>query len=251
MKPTVKSTEPYGCIYSVMNLANNKEYIGKDKSGDPDNHRWKHHIKMSKTAHPKGHFHRAIKAMGGPEKFKWTVIWRGPVEKLCEKEIFYIAKRHTFVDDPLYRGYNLTRGGDGGIKSVQTKKKMGKSAARRWADETERARMCKAQRLRWDNTSEEVRKALSIAAVARWNTLSAEERARWNTLSAEARRLQKRTKAIYWRSRTEEEYAQITNRMRIRWVAWREKNLKARQASINAATVEYLMAFITANAVAI
>ena len=105
----------WGCIYSVINLADDKEYIGKDKIGDPANHRWKEHIKDALKAKSSSYFQRAVKSAGGPAKFKWTVIWRGPAELLNEKEIYYIKKRHAFIDDPKGGGYNLTRCVQAGI----------------------------------------------------------------------------------------------------------------------------------------
>ena len=140
----------WGCIYSVINLINAKEYVGKDQTGDPENHRWKHHCKMATTAHPKSYFHRAIKVAGGPSKFKWMVIWRGPVAALNAKEIYYIAKRHTYVKDFLGGGYNLTHGGEGvsGFKfSRKSKDKIRKSAVLRFQEQTAHDAASAAQRL--------------------------------------------------------------------------------------------------------
>ena len=139
-----KHREGWGCIYSALNLFEDLEYIGKDKTGDPENHRWKGHAGAAKIDKPKYYFHRAIKVMGGPEFFKWSIIWRGPVEDLTAKEVYYIAKRHTFVGDPLCRGYNLTKGGEGilGHKhSKKSRKKISDANYRRFEDVEERIRM--------------------------------------------------------------------------------------------------------------
>ena len=121
-----------------MNLTNGDEYVGKDKTGDPENHRWKHHRKMAAVTHPKSYFHRAIKTYGGPLRFKWSIVWCGPIEELCAKEVYYIAKRHTFVGDPKYvGGYNLTHGGDGTNghhHSKKTKKQMSAAQKLRFED---------------------------------------------------------------------------------------------------------------------
>ena len=132
--------ERQGCIYSAINSVNGKEYIGKDKTGDPENNRWKFHRKAALKAKPRGYFHRALKAAGGHTRFKWAVIWRGPVECLSEKEIYYIKRRHTFVGDPACRGYNLTIGGDGTSGYTQrrsAKKKIAKSVVKQWKTQRE------------------------------------------------------------------------------------------------------------------
>jgi hypothetical protein len=47
----------------------------------------------------------------GIDKFSAEVLWVGPASCLNEKEVYYIAKLHTFIDSPLNCGYNLTTGG--------------------------------------------------------------------------------------------------------------------------------------------
>ena len=135
-----KHREGWGCVYSALNVLEDKEYIGKDKSGDPVNHRWNGHAKLAAAAKPLYYFHRGIKKAGGPEKFKWTVIWRGPLEEMATKEVYYIAKRHTWVGDPLCRGYNLTQGGDGSLgykHSKRAKKAMSAAQLQRFTNKEE------------------------------------------------------------------------------------------------------------------
>ena len=75
----------HGCIYKLTNLINGDSYIGKDKSGDPENHRWKRHLDLAFKG--SGHYiHNAI-ADYGAENFSAEVIWRGPVSQVYEKEI--------------------------------------------------------------------------------------------------------------------------------------------------------------------
>ena len=113
-----------GCIYKLTNLINGDSYIGKDKTGEPENHRWKHHRKMAEKGGG-SYIHNAI-ADYGWDNFERSVIWQGSIEQLNEKEIFYIKKYRTFVGDPKYKGgYNLTPGGDGvTVWSEHAKEKM-------------------------------------------------------------------------------------------------------------------------------
>src|ERR1019366_1690000 len=108
----MSNKDGWGCVYYVCNVESGKGYVGYDKTGEPESHRWRRHIIAANKPEPKLYFHRAIKAAGGPEKFVWRVIWRGPVEQISEKEIYYIKKKRTFVEEG---GYNLTRGGDGSL----------------------------------------------------------------------------------------------------------------------------------------
>jgi hypothetical protein len=194
-----KHRDGWGCIYSALNLVKDLEYIGKDQTGDPKNHRWKNHAMSATKIKPKSYFVRAVKAAGGPEFFKWSVIWRGPVEELCAKEVYYIARRHTWVGDPKCRGYNLTQGGDGlraGFKhSKKAKRRMSVAQQRRWDALTSEERsafgkkVSKSKSLEncsdsskrgWASRTPRKRaatcKKMSVAAKHHWATLTSEER---------------------------------------------------------------------------
>lgn len=183
---TISGRKFWGCIYSAINLLNGKEYIGYDSTGDPENHRWKHHKKMAATAQPRFYFHRAIKAAGGPEKFKWTIIWRGPIERLNEKEVFYIKKRHTFVHDPLGGGYNMTKGGGGnlGFKlSKKTKQRISASNKRNYEENPVRRE--ELRRMNLERTANPVvRKEMSRTRSAFWAKKTLKERKRIGAASA-------------------------------------------------------------------
>ena len=168
----MKKHQPgWGCIYSAINRANPvhaKEYIGKDKTGDPVNHRWKVHSKEAAQAEPRGYFQRAVKKAGGPEAFEWTIIWRGPIELLNKMEIYYIKKRHTFKDDPVNGGgYNLTKGGDGvSVWTKWSKQKVSKSSLFRFEDPAERKKISVAGLRRFEDPAEHEK--LSVSSRRRW-----------------------------------------------------------------------------------
>src|SRR5665213_3016282 len=98
VKPQPKLTplKRFGCIYKLTNIINGDSYIGKDKTGDPEKHRWKHHLKRSENGDG-FYIHNAILDYGW-DNFERSVIWRGPVEQLNWKEKYYIKKFHTFID---------------------------------------------------------------------------------------------------------------------------------------------------------
>ena len=67
-------------------------------------------------------FHNAIRKYG-EEHFLWRIIDKAySEEELNSKEVFWIEHHKSFRDYGL--GYNLTRGGDGGALSEETKRKI-------------------------------------------------------------------------------------------------------------------------------
>jgi hypothetical protein len=126
-----------GCIYLLRNLKNGKGYVGKDKTGDPENHRWASHINTALRGKSKYILHRAIRkahreSNGCTLGFSAEILWRGPVEKLNEKETYYIEKLCTYVLDSSGGGYNLTKGGDGMVghrHGRATRKRMSQTHA--------------------------------------------------------------------------------------------------------------------------
>ena len=236
-----------GCIYSVINLSNNKEYVGKDKSGDPENHRWKHHRKMAAQSKPKGYFHRALKKAGGPLRFKWSIIWCGPIELLNEKEIFYIKKRHTFVRDPLCRGYNLTRGGGGasGFKHSRLAKKMMSvivrlqyedqairdkhsiAAVSRFESQTERDKQSAIMKLRYK--SKAARKKHSITMKRVYASSAARERMRAVQARPDVREALRLSHQKYW---AKEESHEKSSQIHLRRYEDQEAREKTRAAML-------------------
>ena len=103
--------EVLGCIYLLRNLINGKGYVGQ-YLGVIAERRWRRHILMAFWG-AETLVHRAIRKYG-VENFSAEVIWLGAADLLDVKEIYYIKKLHTFIDDPKGGGYNLTLGGRSG-----------------------------------------------------------------------------------------------------------------------------------------
>lgn len=164
-----------GCIYCLTNLVNGKRYVGKDKTGSPESHRWKDHIRNALNGKSKYPLHCAMRKAHKRDRcwknFAFEIIWRGPTSSLNEKEIYYIKKLHTFIDDPLgNRSYNLTKGGDGlraGHKlSKKTKEKMRATALLRCSDPVELEKMRAVQYRRYEDATE--REKTGAAAALAW-----------------------------------------------------------------------------------
>jgi group I intron endonuclease len=90
-----------GTVYCYENLINGKRYIGATKN--PHKRQRKHLWDASHSSLP---FHRALKKYG-IESFQYSVLETCSVDRLFEKEEFWIAKLETFGP----KGYNLTTGG--------------------------------------------------------------------------------------------------------------------------------------------
>ena len=110
--------EAHGCIYLITNFTNGKRYVGQYKNALTVIRRWKRHVGVALNTDDTRPLYRALRKAWRRDRnldsFEFKVIWRGPIDKLHEKEIYYIAKLHAFNGDPLGdRSYNLTKGGDG------------------------------------------------------------------------------------------------------------------------------------------
>lgn len=101
-----------GFIYKITNRVNNKMYIGQTRF--TVEHRFKQHIKNFNIEHRSQPLYNAF-AKYGIENFEVSVLEECPIEKLNEREIFWIAKYNTFKN-----GYNATLGGKGGCKYFWT-----------------------------------------------------------------------------------------------------------------------------------
>lgn len=107
-----------GLIYKYTSKTTKKSYIGKTIE-DRFEIRQAEHKSCSKDTKD-SHFYRA-KQKYGYEDFELEVVENNiPLEKLDEREAFWIAHYNTFED-----GYNATRGGDGGnTYAKRTKEQM-------------------------------------------------------------------------------------------------------------------------------
>lgn len=104
-----------GIIYCITNTKNGNQYIGQTKS--ELNKRWKEHIYESKKYNTRP-LYRAINKYG-TDVFKIRILEECPVEKLNQRETFWIEKLDTFNN-----GYNATSGGDHFDHSDITKDKI-------------------------------------------------------------------------------------------------------------------------------
>lgn len=94
-------------IYMATNKVNGKSYVGQTVSSLKK--RKQQHISCSLNDSDNLHFHNAIKKHGFGS-FDWTILDEcGNIKDLSKLEIHYIKLYSTFE-----KGYNLTRGGDGG-----------------------------------------------------------------------------------------------------------------------------------------
>ncbi|MBD3878755.1 MAG: GIY-YIG nuclease family protein [Quinella sp. 1Q5] len=100
-KPSGESQSAVGVIYKITNTLNGKPYVGKTKRSTEV--RFKEHVKE------KTYIGKAMRKYG-IESFTVEVLEECPVEKLNEREIFWIAT----LGSKAPNGYNLTDGGDGG-----------------------------------------------------------------------------------------------------------------------------------------
>lgn len=98
-------------IYSIQNICDGKQYIGKTKYDDVGV-RWKQHKdKLIKGTHVNKHLQHAWNKYG-ESSFTVTIIeFTNCENKLNELEIFHIKRNKTYLRE---YGYNLTTGGTGG-----------------------------------------------------------------------------------------------------------------------------------------
>lgn len=121
---------------------NDKCYVGQHKNVlTVEGKRWAGHIYTATRGKHQSYIHCAIRKHGA-ENFSAEILWCGLPSKLNEKEIFFIKKLHTFIDDPKGGGYNLTIGGGGvSVWADSSRKKASDSQLRRFEDPVECARM--------------------------------------------------------------------------------------------------------------
>lgn len=93
-------------IYKIENLINHKVYIGQSSNIE---RRWSKH----KSVQEKHSIHLAFDKYG-IENFSFEVIEECPIEKLDEREIYWIDKY-----DSYNNGYNETLGGSGGNRPIK------------------------------------------------------------------------------------------------------------------------------------
>ena len=101
-------------VYCHTNKINGKKYIGITCQ-KPET-RWGYRGNCYKQSQP--YFAAAINKYGW-ENFTHEILFEGmSAQEANTKEIELIAHYHTYVGDPECCGYNLTRGGFGGVKHL-------------------------------------------------------------------------------------------------------------------------------------
>lgn len=94
-----------GFIYKITNKVNDKVYIGQTRYTVES--RWRQHLKNFNIEHRQQPLYCAF-AKHGIENFNIEVVEEVPIEKLDEREIYWIAYYDSFKN-----GYNATLGGHG------------------------------------------------------------------------------------------------------------------------------------------
>jgi group I intron endonuclease len=112
-------------IYKATNKINGKSYIGFDSN-------WPTRISNHKRNAIKkgGRFYTAIRKYGW-EEFEWSVLYQSHLKEHTHlvMEEYFIREYNSHVD--FGHGYNMSMGGDGGNRSMETRKKMSNSAKNR------------------------------------------------------------------------------------------------------------------------
>lgn len=126
-------------VYKIINLLNNKVYIGKSLKLE---YRWKQHLWRLKN---KTHFNKHLQAAYNKYTniyFWFEILEYCSKENTSEREMFYISKYQS--DNPKF-GYNKTRGGEGLKATEEIKQKISNSLKGKPASESKKENCRKAQ----------------------------------------------------------------------------------------------------------
>ena len=102
----IKTKSSIGQIYIIRNCVNDKVYIGETTMGYKA--RFAQHCKQSTRTQRHYKLYEAMNKYGVDKFYVELLEDNVPINKMYEKEIFYIKKYNSF-----YNGYNSTKGGDG------------------------------------------------------------------------------------------------------------------------------------------
>ena len=107
-------------IYLILNMANDKVYIGQ--SYDVDTRLRKHKEALIGNYHKNDHLQKAFNKYG-EDSFLFSRMLSCPIDKLDKYEISYISQ---FKSDNRKYGYNIMKGGqEHRFHSIETKKLIG------------------------------------------------------------------------------------------------------------------------------
>lgn len=132
-------------IYKIESLVNGKVYIGQSKLCEL---RWWGHKNEAKKGKNKNHLYRAIRKYG-ENKFKFTIVERTTIDKLNERECYWIW---VFKSTNPKIGYNRTYGGEGVKPTPETLIKMSIASKNRHYKASEETRLIlskKSKQSRW------------------------------------------------------------------------------------------------------
>lgn len=104
-----------GIIYLITNNINKKVYVGQ--TSRPLKVRWAQHLQDSETLD-----YALYKAMRkyGKENFSIEILEECSFEDLNDKEIYYIEKYNSYINNENSNGYNMTKGGQNIIEYLRT-----------------------------------------------------------------------------------------------------------------------------------
>lgn len=144
-------------IYKIINLINNKVYIGKTKDLS---YRIERHLK---TARLGGNFllSKAIRKYG-IDNFRWEVIEQCSEADVNDREKYHISQCNSFMKNG---GYNMTLGGDGNpimCCSKELSKKLAAGQKRRYQDKIQRIYTGLKTKEIWDSYTPEQKTKRSI-----------------------------------------------------------------------------------------
>ena len=106
-------------IYEILNIKNNKRYIGQSISKKPQKRWFYHRWTLKNNSHINSHLQRAWNKYG-EKSFCWTIICKcSSLTELNNKETKYI---NMYKNKNLC--YNMTKGGDNALLSASSKKKL-------------------------------------------------------------------------------------------------------------------------------
>jgi len=122
-------------VYCHTCLVNGKSYIGWTSKGMEK--RWRKHVSIARSG-SQYHFHRAINKYGVDA---WKHQQLEETDSLSEAKAFEQRwiKRCRSADPDF--GYNGSKGGESGLPTVETRRKLSLSQRRRYQDPNERAKV--------------------------------------------------------------------------------------------------------------
>lgn len=168
-------------IYLITNKVNGKKYVGQSIDIEK---RWKDHIRDSKKSEYT--IHKAIRKYG-VENFEFSVLEECSVDKLDEREIYWISELDTFNN-----GYNMTLGGEGHILYLdpkerdQKKKEVARRSGKKYRDSHKEERRELQRRYRKNHPDYD----------RKWEENHKEERSRMWRERARRLRMEKKVKSM-------------------------------------------------------